>query len=263
MIDGAAPSASEALLDVRGVSVNFGGVLALNDVTFAVRAGEFLGLIGPNGAGKTTILNIVSRIYPASAGAIRFADADILACEAHEIAAHGISRTFQNLALCGEMTVRRNVMLGGFAQHCRSLLSEWLQLPSARAAERTLARQADEAMALVGIAPLADAEAGSLSHGSKRKVELARALCGRPKLLMLDEPASGLTDDEIEDLVALLKRLRHSLDLTIIVIEHHLDVVLALSDRLVVLDMGRVIAEGAPEAVTRDPAVLEAYIGTA
>jgi ABC-type branched-subunit amino acid transport system ATPase component len=142
-------------------------------------------------------------------------------------------------------------------------LEEWLQLPGARRAAACLAEQADRAIELVGLSDNAEAITGSMSHGSKRKVELARALCAQPKLLMLDEPASGLTDDETLELVALLKDLRRTLDLTVIVIEHHLDVVLALSDRLIVLDMGRVIADGRPEQVTNEPAVLEAYIGTA
>jgi ABC-type branched-subunit amino acid transport system ATPase component len=251
------------LLTVEGLSVNFGGVLALSDVSFSVARGDFIGLIGPNGAGKTTVLNIISRFYRPSHGKITFDGADLLAQRAHEIIGLGISRTFQNLALCPSLSVRRNVMMGGFAKRRCAFSVEWLQLPAARAAATRLGEQADEAIALIGLESLSDAPVGTLSHGSKRKVELARALCAQPTLLMLDEPASGLTDEEMADLVALLTRLRRTLGLTIIVIEHHLDVVLALSDRLIVLDMGRVIAAGDPDRVTNDPAVLEAYLGSA
>ena len=254
---------SDALLDVVGVSARFGGVLALNDVSFSIGRGEYVGLIGPNGAGKTTILNIISRLYASSAGSIAFEGQDLNARPAHGVIDLGIARTFQNLALCPGMSVRRNVMLGGYHNLRRGLLVEWLQLPGARRAAASLANQADRAIELVGLSDDAETIAGSMSHGSKRKVELARALCAQPRLLMLDEPASGLTDEESLELVALLKDLRRTLDLTVIVIEHHLDVVLALSDRLIVMDMGRVIADGRPEQVTNEPAVLEAYIGTA
>lgn len=256
-------AADGLLLKLDGVGVRFGGVQALSDVTFSVRSGEFVGLIGPNGAGKTTVLNIISRLYQPSAGAIRFSGKNLLSHPAYSIIALGIARTFQNIALCPGMSVRRNVILGGYHRARRSAIAEWLQLPSSRSAARQLYEQADQAIALVGLVEQADAEVGSLSHGTKRKVELARALCARPKLLMLDEPASGLTDDESLELVDLLKELRRRLDLTVIVIEHHLDVVLALSDRLVVMDMGRVIADGPPDRVTNEPAVIEAYIGGA
>jgi branched-chain amino acid transport system ATP-binding protein len=258
-----AATGTDALLQVVGVSARFGGVLALNDVSFSVERGEYVGLIGPNGAGKTTVLNIISRLYVPSEGSIAFEGENLITRPAHCVIDLGIARTFQNLALCPGMSVRRNVMLGGYHRWKRGLLEEWLQLPGARRAAACLAEQADRAIELVGLSDNAEAITGSTSHGSKRKVELARALCAQPKLLMLDEPASGLTDDETLELVALLKDLRRTLDLTVIVIEHHLDVVLALSDRLIVLDMGRVIADGRPEQVTNEPAVLEAYIGTA
>jgi branched-chain amino acid transport system ATP-binding protein len=252
---------TDALLQIAGVSARFGGVQALNDVTFDIRRNDFVGLIGPNGAGKTTVLNIISRLYAPSAGSISFCNSDLLAQPAHGVIGLGIARTFQNLALCPAMSVRRNVILGGYHRLKRSLVAEWLQLPSSSRAAKVLAEQADLAMGLVGLAHHADELAGSLSHGFKRKAELARALCAQPVLLMLDEPASGLTDEEALELVDLLKRLRSRLDLTVIVIEHHLDVVLALSNRLVVMDMGRVIADGPPEQVTNDAAVIEAYIG--
>lgn len=257
-------SAADApLLQVDGLSARFGGVQALRDVTFSVGRGDFVGLIGPNGAGKTTVLNIISRLYQPSAGAIRFSGDNLLSRPAHAVIDLGIARTFQNIALCSGMSVRRNVILGGYHRARSGAIAEWLQLPSSRAAARQLSEQADQAIALVGLTQQADALVGSLSHGTKRKVELARALCARPKLLMLDEPASGLTDDESFELVDLLKDLRRQLDLTVIVIEHHLDVVLALSDRLLVMDMGKVIADGPPDLVTHEPAVIEAYIGGA
>jgi branched-chain amino acid transport system ATP-binding protein len=256
-------SADAPLLQIDALNVRFGGVQALGDVTFSVEAGDFVGLIGPNGAGKTTVLNIVSRLYEPSSGTIRFDNVDLLSRPSHSVIDLGISRTFQNIALSPGMSVRRNVMLGGYHRVRCGSVAEWLQLPSARAAARTLSEQADRAIALVGLTSEADAVVGTLSHGTKRKVELARALCAEPKLLMLDEPASGLTDEESDELVDLLKDLRRRVDLTVIVIEHHLDVVLALSDRLVVLDMGRVIADGAPDEVTNEPAVIEAYIGGA
>jgi branched-chain amino acid transport system ATP-binding protein len=254
---------AEPLLQIENVSARFGGVLALSDVSFSVHTGEYVGLIGPNGAGKTTVFNVISRLYSPSTGSIRFAGWALTEQPAHQVIDLRIVRTFQNLALCPGLSVRRNVMLGGFHLHRCSLLQEWLQTPRVRRAADELAEQADLAIELVALGNEADTITDSLSHGAKRKVELARALCAQPKLLMLDEPASGLTDDEALELVALLRDLKHRIGLTIIVIEHHLDIVLALSDRLIVMDMGRVIADGHPEHVTNQSAVLEAYIGAA
>ena len=256
-------AAAQSQLEVKDLDVQFGGVQALNGVNFSIRSGEYVGLIGPNGAGKTTVLNVISRLYAPSSGSVNFEAHELMALPAHRVIDCGIARTFQNLALCSGLSVRRNVMLGGVRRHRSNILQEWLQTPAVRRAAAKLAEQADQAIELVGLADKVDAIAGTLSHGSKRKIELARALCAKPKLLMLDEPASGLTDDEALELVELLRDLKRQLSLTIIIVEHHLDIVLALSDRLIVMDMGRVIAEGAPDQVTNDPAVIEAYIGAA
>ena len=256
-------AAAHSQLEVKDLDVQFGGVHALNGVNFSIRSGEYVGLIGPNGAGKTTVLNVISRLYAPSSGSVNFEAHELMALPAHHVIDCGIARTFQNLALCSGLSVRRNVMLGGVRRHRSNILQEWLQTPAVRRAAAKLAEQADQAIQLVGLADKGDAIAGTLSHGSKRKIELARALCAKPKLLMLDEPASGLTDDEALELVELLRDLKRQLSLTIIIVEHHLDIVLALSDRLIVMDMGRVIAEGAPDQVTNDPAVIEAYIGAA
>jgi branched-chain amino acid transport system ATP-binding protein len=252
---------SRPLLDVQGLAMRFGGVHALNGVTFALGRGEFLGLIGPNGAGKTSLLNAICRVYPPSGGSIWFDGVDLLALKAHRIIARGIARTYQNLALCPTMSVLRNVMLGGIWLFGTHAFAEWLRLPSARARARQVTDGARAALDTTGLADLADVPVSALPHSIRRKVELARALCARPKLLLLDEPASGLSDPEIADLLSLLRRLRETEDLTIVVIEHRMDVVMALSDRIIVLDDGRVIADGSPSVVTTAPEVLEAYLG--
>jgi branched-chain amino acid transport system ATP-binding protein len=216
------------LLQVKNLSAQFGGVIALNEVNFLIRAGEYVGLIGPNGAGKTTVLNVISRLCVPTAGSVVFEGQELTLQPAHRVIDLGIARTFQNLALCSGLSVRRNVMLGGFHRHRCGVLHEWLQTPRASRVAADLAVQAERAMELVGLAGEADTIVGSMSHGAKRKIELARALCAQPKLLMLDEPASGLTDREAYELVTLLQDLRCRLRLTIIVIEHHLDIVWGL-----------------------------------
>ncbi|TAK82085.1 MAG: ABC transporter ATP-binding protein [Betaproteobacteria bacterium] len=249
------------MLEVKGITAIFGGVTALSAVSFGVEQGEFLGLIGPNGAGKTTVLNAISRLSTLADGDIEFEGASLLPMRPHEIIRRGIVRTYQNMALCPTMSVLANVMLGGLWRRPSSAFAEWLGTPAARQRSTEVERDAIEAMRAVGIVDAALARVDSLAHGMRRKVELARALCAHPRLILLDEPASGLSDQEAEELVALIRRFRSSLGLTMIVIEHHMDVVMALSDRIVVLDGGRVIAEGIPSAVAANPAVLEAYLG--
>ncbi len=249
------------MLRVSGISAKFGGVTALNDVSFGLEQGEFLGLIGPNGAGKTTVLNAISRLCPLTDGEIAFEGVSLLPLRPHEIIRHGIVRTYQNMALCPSITVLANVMLGGLWRHPSAPLAEWFGTPAARRRAAAVERDAFAAIQAVDIAEAAPLRVDSLSHGMRRKVELARALCAQPRLILLDEPASGLSDAETSELVGLMQRLRGSHGLTMIVIEHDMDVVMALSDRIVVLDGGRVIADDTPDAIAVNPVVLEAYLG--
>ncbi|MBN9426198.1 MAG: ABC transporter ATP-binding protein [Burkholderiales bacterium] len=249
------------MLELIEITARFDGVTALSEVSFSLGEGEFLGLIGPNGAGKTTTLNAISRLYEPASGDIRLGGESLLHRAPHEVIRAGIVRTFQNLALCPRLSVEDNVMLGGLWRSDCGALSYWFGTPRSRAAARQFRAIARDAMAAIGIGHLAHSPVASLSYGARRRVELARCLCAQPRLMLLDEPASGLTDDEASDLVELLKGLRNSHGLSLIVIEHHLDVVMALSDRVVVLDGGKVIAQGPPDEVSRDPHVVEAYLG--
>jgi branched-chain amino acid transport system ATP-binding protein len=256
-------SAAPALLRVQDVGVRFGGIVALDGVSFDVAPGHIVGLIGPNGAGKTTLFNCLSRLYECDRGEIMFGARSLLKVPRHRIAALGIGRTFQNLALFRSMTVLDNVMLGRHSRTRSGFFANALRLPGVAREERSSAERARELIRLLELEKVADRRAAELPFGTQKRVELARALASEPALLLLDEPASGLNHEEVGALGTLIRQIRDRLRLTVLLVEHHMNLVMSISDRVVALDFGRKIAEGTPDEVRSHPDLIRAYLGTA
>jgi len=251
------------LLRVEDVTVRFGGIVALDGVRFDVTAGQVCGLIGPNGAGKSTLFNCLSRLYVWQSGSIHFAGQPLAEVPRHRMAALGIGRTFQNLALFATMTVRDNVRLGTHTHQHAGFLRDALRLRSVRQREAEVDAQAQSLIELLDLQAVAEQRVADLPFGTQKRVELARALASRPRLLLLDEPASGLNHEELGALGDMILLLREKLDLTVLLVEHHMGLVMRVSDTVVALNFGRKIAEGTPHEVRNHPEVIRAYLGDA
>lgn len=254
-------SASDCLLAVSGITVRFGGIVALDGVSFEVPRNKICGLIGPNGAGKTTLFNCLSRLYSYQNGDLLFEGQSISNTPVHMMAGIGIGRTFQNLAMFKTMSVRHNVMVGAHARSASGFVANMLKSKQVREEEEQLKVQADEVLHYLKLSEFADRPAGELPFAIQKRVELGRALASQPKLLLLDEPAAGLNHEELHDLGELIKDFRDRMGITVLLVEHHMSLVMSVSDWIVALNFGKKIAEGNPEMIQKHPEVIRAYLG--
>ena len=247
-------------LIVRGLCKQFGGVKAVQDVSFTIQGGTVHSVIGPNGAGKTTLFNLITGIYTPSSGSIEFEGAAVAGQAPADLARLGMSRTFQNLQVCMNMSAIENVMVGAHLRLSQNLLASLLHLPGLRRADRACRDEAAELMAFVGVGAYRDAHASQMSYGALKRLEIARALAAKPKMILLDEPAAGLNDTETHEIEALIRRIAES-GVTVVLVEHDMKLVMNLSDHILVLDYGRKLAEGTAAEVRANPDVIAAYLG--